>query len=780
MAIQPIDVAVLDATIYAAKFREENERAAANNILRDLIANPDTWLQVRHILTTTSSMHTKFFALEVLEGAIKHRWNALRDEQRRAVNGYYISALIDQLPNDEASFRSERLYVNKLNVILVQILKQGPLENLTTFIRNLLHRNTFNDISTENCMAILKLLSEMVFDFSSREMTEQNRNELKELLTRDSHRIHGFFVNVFSAPQRRPELTCSTLSALRAYLPWIPFAHIVDTFLLDTLLQLFRVEEYRNLALQCLSELAALSPHGDLHNLLFVNLYTGVIRELQAIIPLGNTDFAATYLTGTSEYQTFIQNVARFFTSFFKSHIKILETDPEHMSSPLFTGFKYLIQISYVDDYHVFKICIEYWNSFVLELRGSHHEAPSLFGLMVNYLDISRGRTKRRKLYFHRMSELRLLMLNRMTKPEEAITAEDENENTLQLQYNVMRKTLINLFHLDPDDTKQHMLSMLSKFLSTEEHQLDNLNSLCYAIGSISGTMGAEEENEFLETVLIDLCRVCRKFDTNSNKVIIATNIMYIATQYLNYLKDNWMVLKSIVIMLLEYLRNPNHGLKDMACSTLLKIAQECNREFVIVKRGERWAYLSEIIENLATTIKDLGPHHLQKFYQSIGCMIQAETDPQRRTDYLEKLMYLPNKEWAEIVTEAQESADILTDQDTLSSLLVILQINTGVSSSLGSYFLSQFSRIFADMLKVYRMCSVLVSNDIADPLREELRSVKREILKVIETFGDRVLIRLTSEERQLVMDLLNWAVQSNVGEEAQFNLNLLTEMLQV
>lgn len=41
------------------------QRASADNILRDLKANPDTWLQVVHILQNTSSTHTKYFALQV-------------------------------------------------------------------------------------------------------------------------------------------------------------------------------------------------------------------------------------------------------------------------------------------------------------------------------------------------------------------------------------------------------------------------------------------------------------------------------------------------------------------------------------------------------------------------------------------------------------------------------------------------------------------------------------------------------------------------------------------
>lgn len=41
------------------------QRSAADMILRDLQNNPDTWLQVMHILQNTQNLNTKFFALQV-------------------------------------------------------------------------------------------------------------------------------------------------------------------------------------------------------------------------------------------------------------------------------------------------------------------------------------------------------------------------------------------------------------------------------------------------------------------------------------------------------------------------------------------------------------------------------------------------------------------------------------------------------------------------------------------------------------------------------------------
>ena len=61
--------------------------------------------------------------MQILENTIKYRWGALPDEQREGVKNY-ITNLIIKLSSDEAAFRREKTTLNKLNIILVQVLKQ--------------------------------------------------------------------------------------------------------------------------------------------------------------------------------------------------------------------------------------------------------------------------------------------------------------------------------------------------------------------------------------------------------------------------------------------------------------------------------------------------------------------------------------------------------------------------------------------------------------------------------------------------------------------------------
>ncbi|XP_021833200.1 protein EXPORTIN 1A-like [Prunus avium] len=99
----------------------------------------------------------------------------------------YISDVIVQQSSNEASFRMERLYVNKLNIILVQILKHDWPARWRSFIPDLVSAAKTSETICENCMAILKLLSEEVFDFSRGEMTQLKIKELKQSLNRYSN-----------------------------------------------------------------------------------------------------------------------------------------------------------------------------------------------------------------------------------------------------------------------------------------------------------------------------------------------------------------------------------------------------------------------------------------------------------------------------------------------------------------------------------------------------------------------------------------------------------------
>jgi exportin-1 len=104
----------------------------------------------------------------------------------------------------------------------------------------------------------------------------------------------------------------------------------------------------------------------------------------------------------------------------------------------------------------------------------------------------------RRDRYSITLSDLRLVMIERMVKPEEVLIVENEDgevvrekqkESDTIVLYKSMREVLVYLTHLDVDDTERIMSQKLQRQVDESEWSWNNLNKLCWAIGSISGAM---------------------------------------------------------------------------------------------------------------------------------------------------------------------------------------------------------------------------------------------------------------------------------------------------
>lgn len=192
------------------------------------------------------------------------------------------------------------------------------------------------------------------------------------------------------------------------------------------------------------------------------------------------------------------------------------------------------------------------------------------------------------------------------------------------------------------------MLSKLTAQVNGTEWSWNNLNTLCWAIGSISGAMVEDEEKRFLVTVIKDLLGLCEQKRGKDNKAVVASNIMYVVGQYPRFLKAHWKFLKTVVNKLFEFMHEVHPGVQDMACDTFLKIATKCKRKFVTLQTDERDAFICELVTTMPNIISDLEPHQVQAFYEAVGCMLSDKGPAVTvdRADLLVKLMEMPNRRW--------------------------------------------------------------------------------------------------------------------------------------
>ncbi|GAB5569646.1 exportin-1 isoform X1 [Prionailurus iriomotensis] len=705
---QKLDINLLDNVVNCLYHGEGAQQRMAQEVLTHLKEHPDAWTRVDTILEFSQNMNTKYYGLQILENVIKTRWKILPRNQCEGIKKYVVGLII-KTSSDPTCVEKEKVYIGKLNMILVQILKQEWPKHWPTFISDIVGASRTSESLCQNNMVILKLLSEEVFDFSSGQITQVKAKHLKDSM-------------------------CNEFSQI---------------FQLCQFVMFLNVPMFRNVSLKCLTEIAGVSV--SQYEEQFVTLFTLTMMQLKQMLPL-NTNIRLAYSNGKDDEQNFIQNLSLFLCTFLKEHGQLIEKRL-NLRETLMEALHYMLLVSEVEETEIFKICLEYWNHLAAELYRespfSTSASPLLSGSQ--HFDVP----PRRQLYLPVLSKVRLLMVSRMAKPEEVLVVEnDQGEVVREFMkdtdsinlYKNMRETLVYLTHLDYVDTERIMTEKLHNQVNGTEWSWKNLNTLCWAIGSISGAMHEEDEKRFLVTVIKDLLGLCEQKRGKDNKAIIASNIMYIVGQYPRFLRAHWKFLKTVVNKLFEFMHETHDGVQDMACDTFIKIAQKCRRHFVQVQVGEVMPFIDEILNNINTIICDLQPQQVHTFYEAVGYMIGAQTDQTVQEHLIEKYMLLPNQVWDSIIQQATKNVDILKDPETVKQLGSILKTNVRACKAVGHPFVIQLGRIYLDMLNVYKCLSENISAAIQangemvtkQPLIRSMRTVKRETLKLISGWVSR------------------------------------------
>lgn len=740
-----LDISKLDQIITSAYNPSDPNRALANKTLMQLQESPDLWTKADAIIEQANSSAARFFGLQVLDDAIKTRWKILPADQRDGIKNYVVGKII-AMSQDDATLQREKVFIGKLNLTLVEILKQEWPHNWPSFIGDLVGSSKTSEVLCENNMQILKLLSEEVFDFSKDQMVTEKVKRMKESLNGEFSQIYQLCEFVLKHSQR-PSLLRVTLRTLQRFLTWIPLGFIFQTPLIDILVNKFFPEPvFRNEALDCLSEIGTLTDLDPQYDPLFRQLFAGFLVRLSDIFS-PETDLQPAYENGTENDRLFIQKLSLFLSGYFRAHLRVLEVPESH--EVLIKGMIYLVRVSEVKDTEIFRICLEAWHMLAEDLYKSDHQRTAMTGLNLN------GSPHSRKfLYAPVLNGVRQVMIANMAKPEEVLVVEDENGDIVRettkdtdviAQYKTMRDTLVYLTHLNYEDTETIMLAKLAEQVDGSAWSWNNLNTLCWAIGSISGAMAEDEEKRFLVTVIKDLLGLCEQKRGKDNKAVVASNIMYVVGQYPRFLRAHWKFLKTVVNKLFEFMHEVHPGVQDMACDTFLKIAGKCKRKFVTLQTEEAVPFIVELVDSLGSIISDLEPHQVQAFYEAVATML-SDKSPDLQIDrqaLLAKLMELPNQTWRMIMERAGSNVESLVEPNTIKEIIKILKTNNKVCGAVGSLFTHQLQVFFLDMLNVYKVYSERISAAVAQQgsiatqlsLVRTMRSAKKEVLRLLVVF---------------------------------------------
>ncbi|KAK7031943.1 importin N-terminal domain-containing protein [Favolaschia claudopus] len=750
---RPFDVSLMDRVAMTFYTGVGQEQQMAQLALTQFEEHPESWTRVPEILEKSTFPQAKYIGLQILERLVNTRWKTLPEPQRQGIRNFIVGETV-KIASDEVALRKQRTYINKLNLVLVQVLKQEWPHNWPTFISELVQSSTANLALCENNMVILKLLSEEIFDFSAEQMTQLKTKNLKNQMSGEFSEIFKLCCEVLK-DANKSSLIKATLETLLRFLNWIPLGYIFETQVIDLLLGRFLEQpEFRNVTLKCLAEVAALEV-GPEYDQKFVMLFAMVMAAINRMVP-PNTDIAQGYADADDDVQELILNLTLFLTNFLSAHLTALETEANR--DALLNAHLYLVKISQVEEREVFKICLEYWAKLVAELYEEVQTSPVGESGMLMGLTLGGatggipGIPLRKDIYRDILSNLRLVMISRMAKPEEVLIVEDDSgsivreflkESDTVVLYKSMRVVLVYLTHLDVSDMEAILTDKLAKQVDGSEWSWQNINSLCWAIGSISQTMTEDMEKRFLVTVIKELLGLVELKRGKDNKAVIASDIMYIVGQYPRFLKAHWKFLKTVVNKLFEFMHEKHEGVQDMACDTFIKIAQKCRRHFVMIQSGETEPFVDEILRTLSRITVDLSAQQVHTFYEAVGYLISAQPNKVVQERLIAGLMELPNTAWDSLMAQAVQNLDVLSSLDNIKVLSNVLKTNVSACTSIGAFYLPQIARNFVDMLGLYKTVSGTISETLArdgpiaskTPKVRQLRAVKKDILKLMETY---------------------------------------------
>jgi len=188
--------------------------------------------------------------------------------------------------------------------------------------------------------------------------------------------------------------------------------------------QFLEAPEFRNVTLKCLAEIAALNV-GPEYDPKFVILFAMVMTSVNRMIP-PSTNIAQAYQNAGDSGQELVLNLALFLANFLSNHLRAVES--EQNRDVLLNAHLYMVKISQVDEREIFKICLEYWLKLVAELYEEIQSLPiGDSGLLINLSlggstgahNMLNGMALRKSIYSDVLSNLRLVVIERMVKPEE-------------------------------------------------------------------------------------------------------------------------------------------------------------------------------------------------------------------------------------------------------------------------------------------------------------------------------------------------------------------------
>ncbi|EGR34521.1 hypothetical protein IMG5_008700, partial [Ichthyophthirius multifiliis] len=763
----------------------------ANQVWQDLKERTEFWANSDIILEKSQNYQTKLLTLVIMEDTIKQKWLILPEQLKESIKNYMLNQIVLTSQKGNLTYQ-ETSILHKCNSILIKIVKFELNGSWKNFIQDICVASKQDPNLCENSLNLLRMLSEEIFDYSKNEITSQQIQLLKQTMYDQFKHIFELCYYIASNAVRnanvcKPSLIKACLETFYVYLSWMPLYFIIDTDIVDIFLLFVEQQDFKDISIKCLTEIVLLKIEQgqsaqDTIKMKekMLDLYFKFIRKVsEYILPFNiSLAFERKKMKNNKQHQqvavfdNICQFIALFLTGFFNTHLQWIDEQTydlnnairENILESIHRGLQYLVNINEIEEDNIFKICVEFWHSFTTQIFKrkpiqNNTTTPLLLIGMQNQTNF----TLEKNVYPLILTQVRTIIVSRMAKPQEVLIVIDENGNPCkeELQdtennslYELLKELLINLAKLDWQDMNRILSQKLDRQIDGSEWSFDNLNSLCWAIGSISGSIREDEERSFLISVIKGLLNLTELKKGKENKAVVASNIMYVVSQYPNFLRNNWSFLKTVVKKLFEFMAETFPGVMEMAVNTFLTVSQKCAEQFVKIqheksmklnqiKQQEQEPYIVNLIRTIDDKIALLEPQFRLTFFEAVGNMINAEKDVQQIVVYLNNTLSTYMFQWNEIIMNAQTNTQILEQEEVIQNIVQFLKINERLCYTVGYNYIFVLGQINQGMNNIYQFYSQNINKQVIQIGKHVMnyhtvkkqRAIRKEILKLYICF---------------------------------------------
>merc|ERR1719361_1918232 len=689
---KPLNVELFDQIV--SSFYSGSSNRQIHDILAQFEQSPNAWTKAPDIIQKSGSIESKMIALSILENCIKTRWNILPLQSKKGIKGF-VESLVVKLSQDP-NLKNKGPFLTKLNTVLIEIIKREWPHNWPGFITQVVEVSKRSEVVCANNMNLMRLLSEEAFENPSLHLSHQQIANFKGNLTKELSKVFELCMFVLKNSNNQRLVAC-TLHTLQKFLAiqWIPIPIVFSSQLIEALtLKYYGMQQYRVSTLECLVEIAAIRSNQfddglKQCNEKMVNMFLTVLKKTISECNITIHTDIGKFCRSNQYNLKFIQTLTNLLFNFLRFHHNILEDFNNGSRDGLKAALKLMLNITSVDNQTLFEISVEVWEFLVRNLKK---RLPTKTLLNTQYDKLNGGKYQINaplyQLYKDALHSLKEILMRKLPRPKEVLVVKDDNNNVIKQEmkdtfmlsmHKSMSLILFNLSTIDPGDTRIVIGDKLTAF---SEHQnarrgrnrrsnsngrtaneeenvfFAELNSLCWSIGAVAGSIPSDLEKAFLVVVIKILLSLCEVQQSKNAKAIIASCIMYVVRKYPRFLKRHWKFLQTVVRKLIEFLAEKHPGVQDMSIETLNEICVECGTKFLKIQDNDKDIFFKELINGLPSMTSKLTYEQIENLYATWAQVISHERNSKRATEFVEQLVKVQNQRYRDLMNRCQSMAN--------------------------------------------------------------------------------------------------------------------------